>query len=242
MSLRITRLGGRAVAFAAAIAGACADKYALPPPHFSHGVSGPGSPALHAEALRELGAARVTAYRHEMHIDEDRGIFEYDCSGFVDYAISNVAPDALDELRHVSRSERPIARTFVELFAAVEPGQTRGRWIAVVRVPDLRPGDVVAWLSVERRKDYLGIVNSGHVLIVDTVPQERAPGEWLLPVIDATSRGHGGADTRTAPDANGVGRGCVVLLAQDGIPIGYSWTGERPMSFTMTRIAMERIL
>jgi hypothetical protein len=223
------------------ILGACTPDYSLPPPRNPKGVAGPGSPALHTEAVRELSAVKQTAYAHEMTIDEDKGVFDYDCSGFVDYALSNTAPDALETLRTVGETKRPQARTYVELLSGIRPHATRDRWTPVPNVADLLPGDIVAWLAIEKKQDYLGNVNTGHVMIVDAPPTQRGDAEWIVPIIDS-SGGHGSEDPRHMPDVTGLGRGTIVLVTENGAPVAYRWNWSSHSKVTRTRIVLGRVL
>jgi hypothetical protein len=218
----------------------CVPDYSLPPPRTKAGVLGPGGPALHDEAVRELAAGKITEYRHVIHIDEVAGVYVYDCSGFVDYALSNIAPDALDALRRVRGRRRPTARTYVQLLSDISPGETRGRWLHVKEIAALQPGDVVAWLASTSKPDPWGIINTGHVMIVDGAASERSPGEWVVPVIDS-SFGHGGADRRKLPEATGLGRGTIVLVVENGNLAGYRWTESARSALNRTTVALGRI-
>jgi hypothetical protein len=225
---------------AATALAACEPDTSLPPPRTPGGVGGPGGPALHDEALRELGAAKSTEYRHRIWVDETQGIFEYDCSGFVDYAISNVAPDALDALRHVDTRRRPAARTYVELLSSIPEGERRGRWVHLRDAAGLLPGDVVAWLAAVKKPDPWGRINTGHVMIVDGAARERSPGEWVVPVIDS-SFGHGGADVRKYPDVTGLGRGTIVLVVEGGSLVGYRSSESARATLRRTTVELGRI-
>src|SRR5580698_3792813 len=80
----------------------------LPSPTVADRSQHRGSDALHAEAVRELGAVKFSVYAHRTRIDETNGTFEYDCSGFVNYALSRTNPGALETLRRAGR-DRPTA-------------------------------------------------------------------------------------------------------------------------------------
>jgi hypothetical protein len=54
--------------------------------------------SLLGEVRRELSAAHTTRYQHTTAVDEQRGQFDYDCSGFLDYALRRVAPAAYSAL------------------------------------------------------------------------------------------------------------------------------------------------
>jgi hypothetical protein len=183
---------------------------------------------------------RSTEYSHLIHIDESAGRFDFDCSGFVDYAMSNVAPDALDALRHSSHKKRPTADSYENLLRTITPGGHRGRWMHVAHVADVQAGDVVAWIATTTTPDDLGAVNTGHVMIVDGPARERVPGEWVVPILDS-SGGHGGTDTRKKGQSTGLGRGTVVLVERDGYVRGYHWTESPRSPMNETSVMLGRI-
>ena len=183
--------------------------------------AGRGSAALVAEANRQLGIMATSAYSHKTHIDEARGSFDYDCSGFVDYSLAHAAPDALAELRKAS-VKRPLAKHFVNFFDSIPASGHIGRWRRVARAADLVPGDIVAWL---RPADSTS-KNTGHVMIVhDAVVPDRAHPETIaVPVVDSTAARHGKGDSR-APHTSGLGTGSIVLVVDgSGAPTHYRWT------------------
>jgi hypothetical protein len=217
-------------------AAAHCDDDALPPPRAPVATVSGGN-ALHDEAARELAAVKSTTYSHRVRVDEAAGVFEYDCSGFVDYAIGNTTPDAFRQLGR----RRPAARTYVDLLTAIPRGQSRGRWLHVDQPSALREGDVVAWLAVSSKPDAWGIVNTGHVMIVDGPPRERSPGEWVVPIVDS-SFGHGGTDPRAKRSATGLGRGTMVVVVENGSLVGYHWSESARSPLIRTTVVMGRIL
>jgi hypothetical protein len=166
-------------------------------------VRGDEIPPLLREALRQLGKAPATAYSHETLVDEDACVFLYDCSGFVDYALERVAPEARDALPHTP-GNRPLAKDFFEFLQELASGGKKSRaWVAVLRTADLLPGDVVAWLEPKGAQS----TNTGHVAVVAERPrrrrEENGDEEFLLRVIDSTEGPHA-LDTRVE-GANGLG-------------------------------------
>ena len=181
---------------------------------------GRGAATLLAEAQRELAAMKQSTYTHTTSVDEPSGTFDYDCSGFVDYALGRVLPDALATLV-AATVKRPVASSFESFFASIAAGDANGRWRRVARVPDLAPGDVIAWLKPAA----LQSTNTGHVLVVRDAVSMRAAGEWVIPIIDATESPHGSSDSRNAAGATGLGTGTIVLLTDaGGAPTGYRWS------------------
>jgi hypothetical protein len=206
---------------------------ASPPP------AGTGFAVLLAEANRELAAMRASTYTHVTSVDEPSGTFDYDCSGFIDYALARVLPDAYVTLR-AATTTRPVASSYESFFesAAADAGASRGRFRRVARVSDLVPGDIVAWL----KPPALTSTNTGHVMIVHGAVQARGANEWLVPVIDSTSSPHGTSDSRSASGATGLGTGSMVLVVDlAGAPLQYrwsTWSGSAPYS---TPIALGHI-
>src|SRR5258708_905038 len=58
-----------------------------------------GASSLLAEVNRELGAVQSTSYDHSTYVDESRGVFNFDCSGFVGYALEQSVPEAMPAIR-----------------------------------------------------------------------------------------------------------------------------------------------
>lgn len=190
----------------------------LPSPADASAPRGQGAATLLAEAQRELAAMKQSSYTHTTSVDEATGKFDYDCSGFVDYALGRVLPDALATLT-AATVKRPLASSFESFFASIAAGGS-GRWRRVARVQDLAPGDVIAWLEPPAVQS----TNTGHVLVVRTPPTMRAAGEWVVAIIDSTETPHGTGDSRPT-GTTGLGTGNIVLLAgASGTPTGYRWS------------------
>ena len=47
-----------------------------------------------AEVDRVLADTKSSHYSHKKHVDEEEGVFDFDCSGFVVYALTRSVPDA----------------------------------------------------------------------------------------------------------------------------------------------------
>jgi hypothetical protein len=200
-----------------------------------------GAAALTAEANRQLSIMRRSLYTHKTQIDEPTGLFEYDCSGFLDYSLANVAPDALADLRRAT-VKRPLAKHFVAFFESIPQGGKTGGWRRVGRVVDMVPGDVIAWL---KPADVVS-KNTGHVMIVRAAPvQARAQSGDVtaltvtVPIYDSTSVRHGKGDSRLPSRATGLGTGeILVMVDQGGRPLRYRWSHGKKAREHVTTIAM----
>jgi hypothetical protein len=191
-----------------------------------------GAGLLAREALRQLSQVKRSTYTHRTHVDEAEGVFDYDCSGFVDYALARVAPDALGDVRRAT-VDRPLAKHFVSFIAALPPSGS-GRWRRILRAAELEPGDLVAWL----RPPDVASRNTGHVMIVRgaSSPSSDLPGGVVVPIFDSTSVRHGKEDSRSRSRATGLGTGTILLVVgADGVAVGYQWSrGRRALPHTTT--------
>ena len=196
-----------------------------------------GGQRLVNEVARELSIMTSSTYDHTTSVDESRGVFNFDCSGFVGYAIQNAAPSALMSVEAATVA-RPKAKDFESFFASVA-GHTGG-WSRVGRAADLTPGDVIAWLEPA---DIVS-KNTGHVLIVLESPTAsgKRSDEVLVRIADATSTPHGPTDARMIAGTNGLGTATIGLLVDgSGNPIGFKWSGDSSPKDEYTTVALGRI-
>jgi hypothetical protein len=202
-----------------------------PPPLFD--PNEPPASRLAKETARIITAAKATSYSHRTVIDEANGTFDVDCSGFVDYALARVVPDAYATLTAAKGTNaRPLAETFVAVVSAPV-----GRWHRIDKASDLTTGDLVAWLTPP------GVTNgnTGHVMVV-RAPVTVKGSNIVVPVMDSTSGPHGSSDSRFTAKTTGVGTGEIVLtLDKDGVLIGYHWSTESNSPLQKTTIALGRL-
>ena len=134
-------------------------------------------------------------------------VFDYDCSGFVGYALDRVLPTGSAAIRVAQSTKRIYADDFEIFFRSIPIGKTKGGFRRVVKVDDLVAGDIVAWL---RPADIVSD-NTGHVLVVRGKPSVNPSrtDEMLVPITDATSSPHGSADSRYDDGATGLGTGTI---------------------------------
>ncbi|MBV9273478.1 MAG: hypothetical protein JO333_06260 [Verrucomicrobia bacterium] len=93
------------------------------------------------EAVR---SAKETHYQHKTHVDQAAGIFDLDCSSFVDYLLKRIAPCQYTKLPIEPGQVRPRAVAYYDFLATLPKKPTPGRE-PVHHVSDLRPGDLIAW-------------------------------------------------------------------------------------------------
>ena len=184
-----------------------------------------------AELHRILANLKYTEYSHPTLVDEGRGDYRCDCSGLACYVLSRQLPEHYQKIPIAPGQKRQRAMDFYAFFAGL-PGDEKGRdgWRQVVRIVDALPGDVIAWRALEPK-----VNNTGHVVLVDGVPQVMADGQVRVTIIDSTTNPHEN-DTRS-PGQTGIGRGTMYFTVdREGKPIGYRSVGpqgklyERPIA------------
>jgi hypothetical protein len=201
--------------------------------------AGDAGAALVAEVDRELSRMKSSSYSHRTHVDEAAEAFDYDCSGFLVYALSRAAPDALAAVE-TTTSRRPRSAEFVAFLEGVPADAPRGRWQRIARAADLETGDVIVWLKPADSHS----TNTGHTVIVHGAPSmnpEHA-GEVLVPIVDSTEGPHGSTDTRAVTHRTGLGQGEIVLVIDaSGAPIGYRWSRAKRSREKTTTIVLGRL-
>jgi hypothetical protein len=207
------------------------------------GAAAPTPPAERAlrllrEGQREVAALRASHYDHRISVDEAAGRFDFDCSGFLDYALGRVDPEGLARLPITSRTkQRPLAQDYFHFFAEL-PEAGSAPWKPVRHARNLKPGDIVAWLKAADSDSH----NTGHVLLVreHAYPNPERPDEILVPILDSTMSPH--ADDSRAKGQNGLGRGLIgILVDSAGRPHSYRWKGGQSKVPVATQIAFGRL-
>jgi len=204
----------------------------------------PPSPSpLLEEGQRELGLMQTSSYQHKTEVDESAGQFDYDCSGFVDYALKKVAPAAYKELPISKASaKRPLAQDFYNFFSSLTGSSLTGKsahWEAIGKATDLKPGDLVSWLRPPDNDSS----NTGHVMLVRAPAQlnPQNPQEVLVEVLDSTTSPH--AQDSRAVGQNGLGSGTIGILTDSvGSALAYHWRGGLSRKEEATPIAFGRLL
>lgn len=205
-------------------------------PATDSGAKKSAASTLVSEAARELAAMKESTYSHTTNVVESTGTFDYDCSGFIDYALTRVLPAQLASLASAQGVSRPLAKHYEAFFASIPATGSKGGWTRVSHAIDLVPGDVVAWL---KPADVVS-TNTGHVLMVRGAVKVNParPDEVLVPIYDSTSSPHGSTDSR-APSGEGLGTGTIgVLIDAKGAPVGYRWTGGISVKLEYTSVAL----
>lgn len=155
------------------------------------------------EAERILKSIKTTEYKHTTDIDEAKGAYYCDCSGFVGYVLNRTVAKNDSKGPFGDGKKRPLAMDYAKAFASAPTKAERGaRWQRIERLDDARPGDVIAW-----KKDKPQPGNTGHVVIVAERPVVDEDGLVRVVIIDSTTKPQ--VDDTRAAGTSGIGRGTM---------------------------------
>ena len=192
---------------------------------------GSAARAFYDRLVYIMGNLRDTYYVHysDKYMNEDDGIYKYDCSGFVSEFILKVAlPEHYNDLVQnakrfhdaSSRRESPRAWGFYDYFNEILNGMAENKnnyWYVFKSFDNVRPGDIiVAKYDEEWRRKQIekhGSASTGHVMVAWSFPVHSscADNEYWIYVIDSSNSGHAKDTRRTeydnVNDEKGIGKG-----------------------------------
>lgn len=167
-------------------------------------------------------------YDHTRRIDLEAGLVRCDCSQLVSAILEEAAPAAALQARGLA----------AQIFAGirrVDPARPSEGWQRILRIADIRPGDVIAWPTPPGLPSRV----SGHVVIAVGRPEAYRNG-YLVRIADSTSLPHG-EDTRAGGSGFGLGTMYFEVDPATGEGIGYGWTGRYSTNYVLrTPIAVGR--
>jgi hypothetical protein len=200
------------------------------------GAANAATQSVHDEAMRILNSIQLTAYKHDTNIDEKKGQFYCDCSGFVGYVLNRTVSKDDKKGPFGNGSRRPLAADYERGFAkAPETMDAGSHWQQILRVADARPGDVIAW-----RHEIPKPNNTGHVVIVDQKPVVEKDGLVRMAVIDSTTLPS--SDISGDKGKTGIGRRTMWFkVDKDGRPVAYV-RGTRTAKPKVEEISIGRAL
>jgi hypothetical protein len=186
-----------------------------------------------AETL--ISGIRETHYEHRTHVVQSDGIYDMDCSGFVDYLLKRVAPEQYSHLPIETGHPRPRAATYFEFFHSL-PGNPLAGWKSIDQLTDVRRGDIIAW-ALEASTQKTG--DTGHVVIVAAPPVSTNVKEYRVTVYDSSGIRH---DEDSRPEGtSGIGEGVITISVDDrGAPVGFRFNSHA--HFHLETIAIGRIV
>jgi hypothetical protein len=191
---------------------------------------------VHDEAVRILNSIQTTEYRHKTEINEKKGAYYCDCSGFVGYVLNRTAAKDDSKGPVGNNMHLPRAMDYQKAFAAApEKIEAAGRWQKVHYLVDARPGDVIAWRHEKPKPG-----NTGHVVIVDQTPVVEKDGLVRVAVIDSTTLSS--VDITADKGKSGIGRRTMwFTMDKEGRPHAYI-RGTRSAKQKVEAIAIGRAL
>lgn len=161
------------------------------------------------------------------YFNMSRGIYDVDCSDYVDNLLKISQPRAYADLTDSMGTERPTTSDYYRFFNDLPEDPRNIPWQRVNNVQSLRPGDILVF-----RNHHGG----GHVMVVMDQPTPARGDAYMVQVSDSASARH--SDDTRAPHVSGVGIGTMMLKAnpETGKPDAYAWTVDS--GWDPVRIAM----
>jgi hypothetical protein len=186
-------------------------------------------------AEKLLDDVRETHYQHKTYVLQSAGIYDMDCSGFVDFLLKRVAPQQYVHLPIESGHARPRAAMYFDLFSGLSSNSVPG-WKPIERLADAQRGDIIAWaLAASTQKEG----DTGHVVIVAAPPVLAKTGEYRVAVYDSTGIHHD--DDSRPKETSGIGKGVITFRVDDrGVPVAFQFNSHA--HFHLEPIAIGRII
>jgi hypothetical protein len=178
---------------------------------------------------RAIASLQSTHYRYGgNYFNMSSGIYELDCSDYVDDLLKISQPRAYADLADATGTQKPTSSDYYRFFNNL-PDNSGHAWQRVDDVEALKPGDILVF------HNYSG---GGHVMVVMNTPRltQDDDSTYLVQVSDSASSRHSN-DTR-APHVSGVGIGTLLLKTnpETGEPNAYAWTVDS--GWDRVRVAM----
>lgn len=176
-----------------------------------------------------IASLHRTHYRYGgNYFNMSSGVYELDCSDYVDDLLKISQPRAYADLADSTGTEKPTSSDYYRFFNNL-PDNSGHAWQRVDDVESLRAGDILVF------HNYSG---GGHVMVVMNTPRltQDDDNTYLVQVSDSASSRH--SDDTRAPHLSGVGIGTLLLKAnpETGEPSAYAWTVDS--GWDHVRVAM----
>lgn len=166
--------------------------------------------------------------------DLRQGVYNVDCSGYVDELLKRAAPDAFNELTNFSNTARPNTLHYYNYFQKLAYKDQSTHWEPIDQVKSLKPGDILVFRYKRLRRRV-----AGHIMVVlnNARPFQGNPNQYIIRVADSSPYRHSN-DTRRS---SGVGQGDMLIKTDHltGAPVAYAWKVDGPwqnqMLYNMAR-------
>jgi len=169
-----------------------------------------------------------TTYIHKNNIISwgvvNKAVCHTDCSGLINELLLHCKVFSEEQLNKNLGANRPLAKHYHDAII-----HQRG-FKEITKIGEVRPGDIIAI------KYPTGMGNTGHVMLVTSLPLKRIPTEPLvknaiqyeMEIIDSASSGHGASDSRRIDSGKyreGLGKGvCRIFTDDKGLFLGHTWS------------------
>lgn len=200
-----------------------------------------------------MGNLRKTEYVHYENriMDEDNGIYKYDCSGFVgEFILKQVLlkhyEDLVGKAKNFHKDYHLRAWGLYDYFDEILSKKAENKnkyWYVFTSIEKVQPGDIIVVKYDEKWRnsivDKCKSASTGHVMTAWSYPV-RSGKEFSLYVVDSSSSGHGNDTRRTTHDdvygVNGIGKGRMWygVDQKDQRPVYYRWSSSNGCQYTLT--------
>ena len=185
---------------------------------------------LVSDAYSLLNAVKPedTSYIHKNNIIswgvDSKAVCHADCSGLISALLLHSKFFSEEQFNKNLGSNKPLAKHYHDAIL-----HQRG-FKEITKIDEVRPGDIIAI------KYPPGSGNSGHVMLIASLPMKHNPTEPLvknsiqyeIEIIDSSSSGHGASDSRRLDSGKyreGLGKGVYRIFADEkGLFIGHTWS------------------
>ncbi len=226
--------------------------------HIIRDMSGASAKESYVERLRYiLRNMQFTAYTHSLDslMDEDAGIYKYDCSGFTsEFAMKYSIPDHRTDLfAHRTTSNRPLAKDYYQYFrdTILGPGYNPNNyntsyasnqyWKVFTDIDSLKVGDLIVvkyaqgWRNdvhddEHANPNYPNMPSTGHIMTAwsRAIQDSEDHSLYYIKVYDAASSPHS-RDSRygaNSPSADGGGVGTGWMIFKAS-----TYNSHRPIQY-----------
>ena len=154
----------------------------------------------------------------------EKAVCHSDCSGLISALLLHSKFFSEEQLNKNLGSNRPLAKHYHDAII-----HQRG-FKEITKIHEVRPGDIIAI------KYPPGSGNSGHVMLIASLPLKRDPTEPLvknsiqyeIEIIDSSLSGHGANDSRRLDSGKyreGLGKGVYRIFTDEkGLFVGHTWS------------------
>jgi hypothetical protein len=182
-----------------------------------------------------LANVRETHYQHKTFVKEAAGVYDMDCSGFVDYLLKRIARQQFEQLPIEPGHARPRAVEYFEFLNRLSRQPLPG-WEAVDQLSQARRGDIIAW---ERQASSQQPGDTGHVVIIAATPTKKTKNLYEVEIYDSSGILH---DDDSRPEhSGGLGKGNITFrVNESGEPTAFRFNALA--HFHSEPIAIGRLL